>query len=127
MSAKKTINGCPDFEGRSVRNVGQSLSPSPYAAELRWRAEYPYRGSREYQRAIDACVTAQKAQRKPNKTGSFRLVYFDWNPRLVAAFIAVLIGLGTVLWVSYELEIGVLGALSHQTTLTNQFEGNQRI
>jgi len=87
MTTKTTVNGCPGFEGRT-----------------------------EYQRLMAECAAAHSVQQSPRKPSKFKLAWFEWNPRLVAMLIALLVVLSTLLWVGCRAKNAAPSAVENHTT-----------
>lgn len=91
-----------------------SSTPQAWIEELQRRANYPFKGSPEYLRAL--AEASKAARRARTRRSEFALSSFEWNPHFVALIIAVLFLIGMVLWAGcQELEKGapVAGNYAH--------------
>jgi hypothetical protein len=72
-----------------------------------------------YRAAIADCMreAASAAYRKP---GPCQLSLFEWNPRLAAAIIVVLLVLSTILWAGCRAESAATSASGNHTTEINR-------
>jgi hypothetical protein len=94
-------------------NESPTASAKAFADDLRRRATHPLRGSDEYQRIVAECVVAHEARRKPCQD---TLSSFEWNPRLVAAIVVVLIVLSMIIWVGCQVASALPSVVSGHTT-----------
>lgn len=85
-------------ETEASRILGTNGGPSvhsPFMEELHRRANQPWRGSPEYLRAIAKCEEAHEWRRRSD---TITLSRMEWNPRLVALLVFLLIALGAIFW-----------------------------
>ena len=104
------VTGSPISSGN---NKKPTASTKAFADNLRRRATHSLSESDEYQRIVAECMVAHEKQRKASK---FTPSSFVLNPHLLAAIIAVLLTLSTVLWVGCQAASAVYSVVGVHTT-----------
>ncbi len=107
------VTGAPITSGNS--NEKSIAAAKSFADDLRRRANYPLRKPDGYDKAIAACMrkAARDARRKPSR---YKLSLFEWNPRLRAAIVLLLLVLIIVLWAGCRVRNAAISAVGNHPT-----------
>lgn len=109
------VTGSPISSGNSIET--SMAAAKSFTDELRHRAIHPLRESDEYRQIVAECVAAHKARTNPSQCA---LSSFEWNPRLVATIVFILIILSTIVWTGCRVTNAAASAIGNHAAVISK-------
>jgi hypothetical protein len=97
-SSQQTANQRGNHESQAIHRPELVLIERGLREDLRRRAEHPYRGSPEYQKAIADCIAAHRAEQLRLPLHKSAMWPWEWNARAAVVGVVVAVATAIMLW-----------------------------